>query len=475
MKAPQDQQASSTPTSPGGGYLGAMEKLRENVAPADGASGRGAGDDLSKQLEQVTESRRATRKLPWEPYLEMGLGLRNYWYPACFSNELEEGKVRGEEIGGERILFKRIDGTVYGVQDRCIHRGVAFSARPECHTKNTLTCWFHGFTYDVRDGKLVSVLSQPDSQIVGKVSLPTYHVHESMSIIWVYIGDGEPVPFVEDLPPTLQRAYRGEERRAFHPLVRVRIPSDWRLAMENGFDPGHVYGHRDAAIGAPCLAYYYDRNNIEFVEKEGQAKGMIPHVVNATFVQEAWVEDVKVTVEPRHPSFNPPGDDGIAAPGDSPDNSAPWLPCLNEAAAFPDGKQTHFEWFVPIDEGHHMYTIMQSRLVTSDEEEAAFHAECERVWGPFVWSTDPELVGFNNFDAFGRAEVMHAYAHEDWWHREYYYKPDFILTEWRKFVVKHARGVQKRTDMARRPPTEASIVVYNDNEFSQRKKCEFGD
>jgi carbazole 1,9a-dioxygenase len=414
-------------------------------------------NDVDESLERASEHR------PWDRYLDMALGLRNYWYPAFFSHELAEGEVRMEEICGERIMFKRIDGKVYGVQDRCLHRGVAFSSRPECHSKNSLTCWFHGFTYDMRDGGLMAVLSQPDSALIRQVGLPTYETREAFRTVFVYIGDGEPRPFDEDLPRKLQLALNGEARRVFHPLVRVRIPCDWRLALENGFDPGHVYGHRFATVrkfqNAP-LVRYPDRNSLRFEESPGVAKSMFTNNRTWTSVWSAEIEGVVVDA-----GGDPEAPDRRA--GDSaPDvieqgGGAAHLPCMYEASGFPDGKQTHFEWFVPIDEEHHMYTILQSVVVRSDEEEATFHREADEKWGPLVWSMVPEIEGFNNFDAFGRTEVMHGYNSEDFWHKEYFYKPDFILTQWRMFVSKHAREIQRRTDMQRRPPREPSTVVYH--------------
>ena len=97
---------------------------------------------------------------PWRAYFEASLGFRNHWYPAFFSRQLAEGECRGQEMLGERILFKRIDGRVYAIEDRCAHRGVPLSVRPECYTKNTITCWYHGFTYDLRDGKLVAKIGR---------------------------------------------------------------------------------------------------------------------------------------------------------------------------------------------------------------------------------------------------------------------------------------------------------------------------
>ena len=316
-------------------------------------------------------------------------------------------------------------------------------------------------TRHYRDGKLVQVLSQPGSQLIGQVGLKTYSIREEFRTVWVYIGDGNPVPFEEDLPPVLQRALSGEERRAFHPLVRVRIPCDWRLATENAFDPGHVYGHRTSAIaelrGIPIVTYP-ETNMTEYLEEPGVAKGMLlTGRPKWTQVWEAEVEG-RIVVKRERPDSPPvsPTPDGPPRPV-----GGPFLPCLYIAATFPDGKQSHFEWFVPVDEGHHMYTINQSMPVANDEEEERFHEEADSKWGPLVWSTDPDVVGFNNFDAFGRSEVMHGYNKEDFWHREYFYKPDFVLTQWRKFVVKHARGVQHRDDMQAKGVQEPSVEVYN--------------
>ncbi|MBV9121307.1 MAG: Rieske 2Fe-2S domain-containing protein, partial [Chloroflexi bacterium] len=122
--------------------------------------------ELAREIEAADEGK--TRK-SWQRYLDAELGLRNYWYPAFFSHELADGAVRTETICGERILFKRVQGKVWGVEDRCPHRGVRFSARPECYTTNTLTCWFHGFTFDLRDGELTAVLSEVNSTMPGKV------------------------------------------------------------------------------------------------------------------------------------------------------------------------------------------------------------------------------------------------------------------------------------------------------------------
>jgi carbazole 1,9a-dioxygenase terminal dioxygenase component len=207
------------------------------------------------------------------------------------------------------------------------------------------------------------------------------------------------------------------------------------------------------------MVRYPDSNTLRFEEAPGVAKSMFTNSSQWRSVWSAELDGVIVSAggDPDRPQLR----DRVQAPDVvEQGGGAAHLPCMYEANGFPDGKQTHFEWFVPIDEGHHMYTILQSVIVHSDEEEAEFHREADEKWGPLVWSMDPDIEGFNNFDAFGRAEVMHGYNVEDFWHKEYFYKPDFVLTQWRMFVAKHAREVQKRTDMRHRPPLEESTVVY---------------
>ena len=63
---------------------------------------------------------------PWRPYFQAALGFRNHWYPAFFGNQLAEGECRGQELLGERVLFKRIDGRVY---DHALH-GLDGTAQP---------------------------------------------------------------------------------------------------------------------------------------------------------------------------------------------------------------------------------------------------------------------------------------------------------------------------------------------------------
>jgi 3-phenylpropionate/trans-cinnamate dioxygenase ferredoxin subunit len=71
-------------------------------------------------------------------------------------SELPRGTARAVRIGDEKILIVRTDkGDVYAVENRCSHDGGDFE-----HSSlkgNILTCPRHGATFDVSDGKALTM------------------------------------------------------------------------------------------------------------------------------------------------------------------------------------------------------------------------------------------------------------------------------------------------------------------------------
>lgn len=173
-------------------------------------------------------------------YKAAEMGLRNYWYPVMFSRSLGS-KPKAITLLGEKIVLVRNGIEVHALHDRCPHRGTPLSFG-EVHKPGTLSCAYHGFTYDVITGQLVAVLTdRPDSPICTKanVSVKTYPSEVRAGLIWVYVGDEDPPPVEDDVPTELLHE---------NPVVEGRIkvdPGNWRLATEAGIDEGHArYLHR---------------------------------------------------------------------------------------------------------------------------------------------------------------------------------------------------------------------------------------
>jgi phenylpropionate dioxygenase-like ring-hydroxylating dioxygenase large terminal subunit len=198
--------------------------------------------------ERTTPRRRPSRlgKLPgrqdwstWPNYQAAAAGFRGYWYPVCYSSHLT-GKPKGITLLGERIMLIRDRGTAYALKDRCPHRGVPLHEGNQ-QFPGTISCPYHGWTFDLATGELRAALTDgPDSPICGKVVQPSYEVAERLGMVWVFVGDGEDAPPIDEQLP---------EELVHNPAVlgsRIQPRAgNWRFACENGYDEGHAkYLHR---------------------------------------------------------------------------------------------------------------------------------------------------------------------------------------------------------------------------------------
>src|SRR5699024_10647637 len=143
---------------------------------------------------------------------------------------------------GERVMLMRdTDGTVRGLRDRCAHRGLPLS-RGRQEFPGTITCMYHGWTYNLENGCLLAALTDgPDSPTVDSTvpSVFSYRVAEANGLVWVYMGKNTDVELADQAPSELLEPGILLMGRA------AELPGDWRHAAEGGFDEGHAkYLHR---------------------------------------------------------------------------------------------------------------------------------------------------------------------------------------------------------------------------------------
>ena len=177
----------------------------------------------------------------WPRYQAAAAGFRGYWYPVCYSSQLT-GKPKQITLLGEKIVLIRDAGKAYALKDRCPHRGVPLSEGNQ-QFPGTISCPYHGWTFDLGTGELKAVITDgPESPICGKVTQPTYEVEERLGMVWVFVGDGEDAPPIDEQLP--------EELVGNAAVVGSRIQpriGNWRFACENGYDEGHAkYLHRSS-------------------------------------------------------------------------------------------------------------------------------------------------------------------------------------------------------------------------------------
>jgi carbazole 1,9a-dioxygenase len=367
----------------------------------------------------------ARTRLSWAPYVQAKLGFRNYWYPAAFSRDLDGGKPLGIRLLGENVLLRRVEGEVLAVHDQCLHHGVRFSRKPECFTPDTITCWYHGWTYDFRDGKLVDILTEPGSKLCGKLALETYPVTEAKGIVFVFVGDQAPPPLANDVPPGFLDDGVAIEG------IRDEVATNWRVGAENGFDTTHIYIHRESVlleandIALPLGLVPKDREGIE-VLADREPKGILDKMAeNYVPIFEGHLRGEKVL-----DTLGAKGTKRIAG------ELSIWMPGVLKVDPFPDPSLVQFEWYVPIDVDTHMYWRVLARRVESEDEAAEFRDRFESFWRPVA------LHGFNDADIWAREGLQEFYKDDDAWSQEHLFKPDLCVVEWRKLASRHHRGLQ---------------------------------
>jgi carbazole 1,9a-dioxygenase terminal dioxygenase component len=363
-------------------------------------------------------------------YVAAKFGFRNHWYPALFSHEITDGDVRAVELLGEKILLRRIDGRVYGIRDRCLHRGVALSRKVECYSKDTITCWYHGFTYRFDSGELCNILGSPDSAVIGRRRIRTYPVEEAQGLVFVFVGDhtDAPPPLAEDVPPD----FLEPDLQVYG--VRSEVQSNWRLGCENGFDSTHIFIHKNAALiedndlALPLGLVPKGRGSFRTVENAGGPKGVYdlfdPDHVTPVFT---GTVDEQIVL-----NANPEGSNKL------PHHISIWLPCALCVHPWPDPSLTQFEWYVPIDGARHIYFRALGKVCSNEQERQEFRREFEQRWR----SVALEPGGFNGDDIWAREATEPFYRDDTGWLREQLFEADGNIIEWRKLASRHNRGIQ---------------------------------
>jgi nitrite reductase/ring-hydroxylating ferredoxin subunit len=362
----------------------------------------------------------------WDTYRAAELGFRNYWYPTVWAHQVGQKPV-AVTVCGERIVLVRDGDDVRALHDRCPHRGVPLSLGRR-QFPGTISCPYHGWTYNLRDGRLCAVITDgPDSPICGRVAVATYPVEQRLGLVFVYVGDlakGEERPPVErDIPAEL----------CGNDLVlggRVDIrPGNWRFAAENGFDEGHAkYLHNTAlwrlfkVMPTWNVTRVVERDAwLIRVQDEVHWEAEFPGV--GKFTNKRWWK--------RMPLPDRPGKDGDANPViaglDLPGFVSIRLPGILRVA-YP--QFIHYEWYVPVDADHVRYVQLMVRFETRAKAllfKAKYLAAIRWLFHGQFTAQDAWMV-----------DVMDAPP-------ERLYRPDVSMTAWRRHI-ENAQPVVQPTE-----------------------------
>lgn len=110
--------------------------------------------------------------------------LKNAWYMAGWSHEFGENLLRRRILGEPLLLFRKTDGSVAALIDRCPHRFAPLSMGER--QGDCVACPYHGLRFD-SDGRCVG---NPFSEEIPKgAQLRTFPTSERDGIVWIWFGD----------------------------------------------------------------------------------------------------------------------------------------------------------------------------------------------------------------------------------------------------------------------------------------------
>ena len=99
------------------------------------------------------------------------LGYREYWYPAIEAHKVgrksfiffgQRKPTRVKMLGEDVVIFRGKDGKYGALWDRCPHRGALLSYG-WCEFEGTVSCPYHGYTFDETGLCLAALTEGPDS------------------------------------------------------------------------------------------------------------------------------------------------------------------------------------------------------------------------------------------------------------------------------------------------------------------------
>jgi vanillate O-demethylase monooxygenase subunit len=179
------------------------------------------------------------------PHQELigGAYLRNAWYVAAWSDNIGDGQLVARTIMDEPIvLYRKADGEVAAIEDRCAHRFAPLSMG-KIVGGDRIQCAYHGLEFD---GSGACVRNPHGTKnIPPRARVKSYPVVDKHKAIWIWMGDkpadaGKVPDFgVLDNVPELYTTKRDS----------ITIRANYQLIIDNLLDLSHTSYLHEGILG----------------------------------------------------------------------------------------------------------------------------------------------------------------------------------------------------------------------------------
>lgn len=169
--------------------------------------------------------------------------IRNAWYLACWSGDIQPGVMFKRRLLDEAIVFyRKADGSPVALLDRCPHRFVPLSMGSL--KQDNIMCQYHGLTFDCT-GKCVDN-PHGDGKIPAAAKVRAYPLAESQGMVWIWMGSGEADHSKLPQYDALQQGEGFTTSRGY-----LHIEANYELMGENLLDLSHITYLHDGYLGSP--------------------------------------------------------------------------------------------------------------------------------------------------------------------------------------------------------------------------------
>ena len=159
--------------------------------------------------------------------------VRNAWYVAAWSDDLADGQLLARTILKEPVvLYRKSDGNVAALQDRCPHRFAPLHMGKIVHG-DCVQCPYHGLEFNSSGACVLN--PHGTKNIPPRARVRSYPVTEKHKAIWIWMGEKSPDPSkvpdfsVLDNVPEMHATKRD----------RITIRANYELIIDNLLDLSH--------------------------------------------------------------------------------------------------------------------------------------------------------------------------------------------------------------------------------------------
>jgi len=172
-----------------------------------------------------------------------GTYLRNAWYVAAWSDDLAEGKLLARTLLKEPVvLYRKSDGAVVALGDRCPHRFAPLHMGKIVHG-DRVQCPYHGLEFDQTGACVLN--PHGTRNIPSRARVRSYPATEKHKAIWIWMGDEAADPArVPDFSVLDNVPERHATKRD-----RITIRANYELIIDNLLDLSHTSYLHDGILG----------------------------------------------------------------------------------------------------------------------------------------------------------------------------------------------------------------------------------